>query len=293
MNTPIIWRLRGQRLLHYEFGSTPAVAMITIIIIIIMNIQNNLVMTMALSPQQQQQEQRRQLPPTSPKNGNNNNAPLSIEEELGCSPTLSVLKSSFFPSPSASTTSINEQQQQQLVYFDPLQLATDTNFARYREAELKHGRLSMLSVVVLSARTYWNELFSSSTTTTATTTIVDISSDGIIENGVNGVAQTETDPDRMIIPSIYTTIVEEDSWRTIDWVGFILFCGILEVLVYVQISPQDLPGDYGWGYFGERNKGKHEDALVSELENGRLAMLTMLYYAINDFYDIYSCLMRL
>merc|ERR1712227_659896 len=31
--------------------------------------------------------------------------------------------------------------------FDPLNLGTDGNFLRYREAELKHGRLAMLAAV--------------------------------------------------------------------------------------------------------------------------------------------------
>jgi hypothetical protein len=34
-----------------------------------------------------------------------------------------------------------------------------------------------------------------------------------------------------------------------------------------------MPGDYGLGWFGRRDKGKHERELVCELEHCRLAML--------------------
>jgi hypothetical protein len=53
-----------------------------------------------------------------------------LEQELGCSPTLSkvlLVKESYF--------------------FDPLSFATDENFARLREAELKHGRVAMLATI--------------------------------------------------------------------------------------------------------------------------------------------------
>lgn len=34
-----------------------------------------------------------------------------------------------------------------------------------------------------------------------------------------------------------------------------------------------MPGDYGWGWFGVRDKGRHERELVCELEHCRLAMV--------------------
>jgi hypothetical protein len=50
--------------------------------------------------------------------------PVPLQEELGCSPTLSF---------------IFRRDAEKPFYFDPLGLATDDNFARMREAELKHG----------------------------------------------------------------------------------------------------------------------------------------------------------
>jgi hypothetical protein len=175
------------------------------------------------------------------------NAPLSLQEELGCSPTLSVL----FSAPAASSGT-------DAFYFDPFNFAADDNFARYREAELKHGRLAMLSVVVLSGRYYYD------------------SSNGYYHDTSNGGGVLFS------VPSFYKVLFEKDHWSVADWTKFTVFCGLLEVLVYVQINPTDMPGDYGWGYFGERNKGKHERSLVCELENGRLAMMTLLFYLGND-----------
>ena len=56
-----------------------------------------------------------------------------LEQELGSSPTLSRVlgKENYF--------------------FDPLSLASDENFARYREAELKHGRVAMLATIGMVA----------------------------------------------------------------------------------------------------------------------------------------------
>jgi hypothetical protein len=62
--------------------------------------------------------------------------------------------------------------------------------------------------------------------------------------------------------------------------------GILENLILVQRSPQNLPGrDYGPGYFGVRNKGGNDErSLVSELEkNRRHAMLSMLILLVQEF----------
>eukprot|EP00977_Amphora_coffeiformis_P005010 scaffold1063_cov136-Amphora_coffeaeformis.AAC.2 len=44
----------------------------------------------------------------------------------------------------------------------------------------------------------------------------------------------------------------------------------------VPRDAQAMPGDYGTGYFGIRDKGWNEDSLISELENGRLAMIAFV-----------------
>lgn len=56
-----------------------------------------------------------------------------LEDELGSSPTLSRVLG------------------RENYYFDPLGLASDENFARFRECELKHGRVAMLATIGMIA----------------------------------------------------------------------------------------------------------------------------------------------
>jgi hypothetical protein len=158
-------------------------------------------------------------------------SPVELSEELGCSPTLAQVFG------------------KETVYFDPLGIATDTNFARLREAELKHGRVAMVAVVGLYAPK--------------------IPDQGILEAWKSS--------SRLLLSSS----IQEVSIG--QYVQIVLVCGILETLILVQRNPEDLPGDYGVGYFGVRNKGGNERALVSELENGRLAMLSMLILLVQEF----------
>jgi hypothetical protein len=154
-------------------------------------------------------------------------SPIQVSEELGCSPTLIALN------------------QNQPVFFDPLGLATDDNFPRLREAELKHGRVAMFAVVGLY------------------------------------VPPLQT----MGVKALITKGILLDDLQRLSfnqYLGIFVVCGILETVVFVQRNPQDMPGDYGTGYWGVRNKGLHERSLLVELENGRLAMLAMLLLLVVD-----------
>lgn len=151
--------------------------------------------------------------------------PPQVADELGCSPTLSLL---------FGTT------KQPLFYFDPLRLADDVNFPRLREAELKHCRCAMLGV-------------------TATMVVPLLKSYGILsESYPTGVAHCV------------------DGLTVTDWMRVVVTCAILETLVLVPRDDKAMPGDYGLGYFGIRDKGWNEDSLLSELENGRLAMIAFV-----------------
>jgi hypothetical protein len=157
--------------------------------------------------------------------------PPSIRDELGCSPTLSVI---FGRSGDASAGA---------VFFDPLRIANDDNFPRLRECELKCGRICMLAVVE--------------------TVLVPLlrrakSFDGLIHVPEGGKVW-----DRIA----HLTLA--------DAAKVLVACAILETTVFVQRSPRDLPGDYGTGWFGLRDPGRHESLLVAELEHGRLAMLAL------------------
>jgi hypothetical protein len=177
-----------------------------------------------------------------------NSSPVSLQEELGCSPTLSKIF----------------QREDNLYYFDPLGLATDQNFSRYREAELKHGRVAMIAFV-------WSWV--------STTNSISSSSSSSSNNGDTGKILLDVLRQKEL-PSLFEL---SHAWAsTTDIYKFIAICGILETVVLVQVNPQDMPGDYGLAYFGVRDKGRNEQSLISELENGRLAMLVMLYYFIHD-----------
>ena len=41
------------------------------------------------------------------------------------------------------------------------------------------------------------------------------------------------------------------------WVQIVVLIGVLETQVFIQRDARDLPGDYGTGYFGLRDKSKH------------------------------------
>ncbi len=162
-----------------------------------------------------------------------NSSPVSVQEEIGTSPTISKIF------------------QRDNMYFDPLGLATDDNFARYREAELKHGRVAMISVI-------WSWI-------------------SFLRSSDNDVADLLRE--RQLPPLLQLF----KAWPLPEILKFIVICGVLETFVFVQVDPQDMPGDYRLGYLGVRDKGRHERSLISELENGRLAMLVMLLYVVRDF----------
>ena len=135
-------------------------------------------------------------------------------------------------------------------FFDPLQLANDNNFARLRESELKHGRVAMLAVLETMVVPF---LRSSS--------FFDPQASLALKGG--------------FLPSIAQT-------RAVDYMLVLGTCGVLETFVFVQRDIRALPGDYGTGYFGLRDKGANESKLIAELENGRLAMIAVAIQVFNE-----------
>ena len=145
-----------------------------------------------------------------------------LEEELGSSPTISRLlgKDNY--------------------YFDPLGLATDENFSKFRECELKHGRVAMAATI------------------------------------------------GMIAPSIvrgdasWTAVKVVKSLTPAQYLQIVGTCAFLEAFVFVQQNPKDMPGDYGTGYFGVRDKGRNERYVVATLwnhtwKNGNRVIYVLLY----------------
>jgi hypothetical protein len=176
-----------------------------------------------------------------------------LSEELGCSPTLSILLSQK----EASTI---KNKSNSLYYFDPFKLATDANFPRYREAEYKHGRVAMLAmfeIILVPILKRVSVIQNKWSTTGEVTSTTFLPPDHAL--GTNSLLLEFSD----ILPVIIT-------------------CGILEIFVFVQQDVKDMPGDYGIGYFGLRNKGLHEQQLIMELEHGRLAMIAFVVYMLLD-----------
>jgi hypothetical protein len=171
-----------------------------------------------------------------------------LSEELGCSPTLSLLIPNREKTPNGSNS---------LYYFDPFRLGTDTNFSRYREAEYKHGRVAMLAmteiivVPIINRYPFWTR-----------------SSEHLTPFAL-------PPPDHAIVANLL-------KLRFNEVFPVLITCGILEVFILVQQDAKDMPGDYGIGYFGLRNKGLHEQQLLMELEHGRLAMVSFVIYMILD-----------
>ena len=158
--------------------------------------------------------------------------PPLVSEELGCSPTLSML----LGRPDG-------------FYFDPLRIATDTNFARLRECELKHGRIAMAANLGM-----------------------------VVPPLLQQLAQQQKESN-WEFPSKFPTasIVQNmEQLEPVDVLNIAVTCGFLESFIFIQRDSRDMPGDYGTGYFSVRNKGQNERSLVSELENGRLAMVAFV-----------------
>ena len=175
-------------------------------------------------------------------------APPSLEDELGLSPTWQAIL------------------QRDDVYFDPLGFADDDNFAYLREAELKHGRVAMLASIGMvvgpnQGRDVWELL-------------------------QQYVLKDDMFPTRIVRDALIPQIglgtkinkLSMDVLNPISFLQIMILCGFLETFVWVQLDPTDMPGDYGAGYFGVRNKGQNERSLVVELENGRLAMISSMVY---------------
>lgn len=156
-----------------------------------------------------------------------------FDGELGCSPTLS-----FLADPERYRI------EGPFVYFDPLRLADEENFAEYRESELKHGRVAMLAmseVILVPVLKRFGGLPLN------------------FPEGISGLPGS-----------------------IVDYAKILGVSGLLELFVFVQRDPKDMPGDYGVGFFGVRDKTANENQLVVELEHGRLAMMGVIGFVVSD-----------
>jgi hypothetical protein len=122
-----------------------------------------------------------------------------------------------------------------------------------RESELKHGRIAMLATLEVMLVPIWQRL-----------------------------QWLPPDFPQGIYQKIQSPIFLEQQLPSI-MVQVLSACALLELFILVQKDPTDMPGDYGTGYFGLRDKSLHENQLIVELEHGRLAMIGIAGFVTSDF----------
>jgi len=136
--------------------------------------------------------------------------PIPISDEIGTSPAF------------------NNQ------FFDPLNLSNEYNFAQYREAELKHGRVAMVAVLGNTLPDIFREQL--------------VPPEGVLLSPSAGLLFVD-------VPNGLSALKTVPFF---GWVQVLLLVAFLETQVFVQRDKRDLPGDYGLGYFGLRDKARHE-----------------------------------
>lgn len=144
-------------------------------------------------------------------------------------------------------------------YFDPLNFSVDdpSNFSQYREAELKHGRIAMLATIGMA--------------------VPDLLRENVVPHGALLSPSRDVRFDDVPYGLGAIQAVPREGW-----IQIVTFVGFLETVVFVMRDANDMPGDYGVGYFGLRDKARHERSLQSELENGRLAMVAFVGQVIAE-----------
>ena len=154
--------------------------------------------------------------------------------------------------------------------FDPLSLATNyATIKGYREAELKHGRLAMLAAagwpVSELAQPYLSKL---------------LGAPDLLVNGEQA-------------PSILNGGL--DKINPLFFMAIVAFSAIVEATALKMDTTGDyIPGDLGFDPFSlytGKNEAVKRDLELKELNNGRLAMLAITYYAYEEFVNKGSVVM--
>lgn len=147
------------------------------------------------------------------------------------------------------------------VGFDPLGFAkTKDDLIRYREAEIKHGRLAMLA----AAGWPLSELFDKKIATALSLTPVLDASNRVpsLLNGGLG----------KISPAY--------------WVGCLGAAALVDILGQLRMKDDKvdyLPGDYGLRLGYPNDKSGQDWMQLAEIKNGRLAMIAILGFAVQEF----------
>tara|TARA_Y100000385_G_C13097924_1_gene642559 strand:+ start:1623 stop:2531 length:909 start_codon:yes stop_codon:yes gene_type:complete len=149
--------------------------------------------------------------------------------------------------------------------FDPLNCATDiTALKKYREAEIKHGRLAMLATVGWPISELFHPYLSA---ITQNTNILSVNNK---------------------VPSILNGGLEKIN--PIFFMSIIIFTSTIESISlnkdYNNYFDDRIPGDYGFdplNFYSNKGEFTKRNLELKELNNGRLAMLAITYFAFNEF----------
>lgn len=146
--------------------------------------------------------------------------------------------------------------------FDPLNCATDIGtLKKYREAEIKHGRIAMLASVGWPLSEIYHPYLSKLSNK------MDLLS-------LNGKA-----------PSLLNGGL--DKINPVFFMAIIVFAATVEsVALNKEYNNATIPGDIGFDplkLYVDKDPKTKRDLELKELNNGRLAMLAITYYALSEF----------
>tara|TARA_B110000003_G_C16633234_1_gene527452 strand:+ start:766 stop:1602 length:837 start_codon:yes stop_codon:yes gene_type:complete len=149
--------------------------------------------------------------------------------------------------------------------FDPLNCATDiATLKKYREAEIKHGRLAMLATVGWPISELFHPYLSE------------------ITQNTNILSYNNK------VPSILNGGL--DKINPIFFMSIIVFTSTIESISlnkdYNNYFDDRIPGDYGFdplNFYSNKGEFTKRNLELKELNNGRLAMLAITYFAFNEF----------
>ena len=149
--------------------------------------------------------------------------------------------------------------------FDPLNCSVDiSTLKKYREAEIKHGRLAMLASVGWPLSEIYHPYLSK-----LANKMDILSFDGKAPSILNG-GLDRINPLFFMAIIVFTATVESISINT----------------NYNDYFKDKIPGDLGFDplklYVNKDPKTKR-DLELKELNNGRLAMVAITYYALSEF----------
>merc|ERR1719329_454372 len=146
--------------------------------------------------------------------------------------------------------------------FDPLNCATNLQtLKQYREAEIKHGRLAML------AAAGWP----------------------VSELVQPYLAKALDQPDLLAAGEKAPSLVNGglDKLNPLFFMGIIIFSATVEATALkLTRTPDFIPGDLGFdplSLYTGKDASVKRDLELKELNNGRLAMLAITYYALEEF----------